>query len=96
MFHKIYNPVHAARMNFENKYLQREYAGQSETIFIMFTRDAGFRLTGYRDLEKNMYWFSKYPVFVHGESLCEVKVHVRCVMCAAGIIGSNCFSETTK
>jgi len=24
----MYNPVHTARVNFENKYLQREYAGQ--------------------------------------------------------------------
>jgi hypothetical protein len=68
----MYNPVHTARVNFENKYLQREYAGPSETRFIMFTCDTGFRLTGYRDPEKNMYWFSKYSVFVHGESLFEV------------------------
>ena len=38
----------------------------------MFTCDAGFRHAGYKDPEKKIYWFSKYPLFVHGESLCEV------------------------
>ena len=76
MFHKIYNPVREASVNFKNRYLQRVYIGQSETKFIIFICDAGFRLTGYRDPEKNMYWFAKYPVFVHGDSLYEVKVHV--------------------
>jgi len=38
MFHKINNPVHAARVNFENRYLQREYAGQSETRFIKWNQ----------------------------------------------------------
>lgn len=42
----------------------------------VFKCEAWFRLTGYRDTENNMYWSAKYPVFVHGESLCDIKVHV--------------------
>jgi len=45
-------------------------------MLIIFRCDAGFRLTGYRDTENNMYWSAKYSVFIHGESLCDVKVHV--------------------
>jgi hypothetical protein len=62
------------------------YAGQVDSILVLFSGEASFHFAEYVNSKSNRYWYAENHILVHRLSLLDVMVGVWCAMSTMKIV----------